>query len=88
MDIVLFIVNREFSGKLTYFLHFLFQAFHMDRDDIALGNFSEYFKKASEEERGHAELLMKFQNQRGGRIVLKDIKVGVTPSDCRFMYHQ
>lgn len=51
------------------------QAFHFERDDIALENFGAYFKKASEEERDHAEKLMKFQNQRGGRIVLKDIKV-------------
>merc|ERR1711915_599529 len=46
----------------------------MDRDDTALGNFSDYFRKASDEEREHAEKLMKFQNQRGGRIVLKAIQ--------------
>lgn len=47
----------------------------MDRDDVALDNFASYFRKASEEEREHAEKLMKYQNQRGGRIVLKAIQV-------------
>ena len=51
------------------------QAFYFDRDDVALPGFAKYFSKASEEEREHAEKLMKFQNQRGGRIVLQDIKV-------------
>jgi len=49
-------------------------AFHFDRDDIALPGFHHFFKHASEEEREHAEKLMKYQNKRGGRIVLQDIK--------------
>jgi len=34
---------------------------------------TKFFKKNSDEEREHAEKLMKFQNQRGGRIVLQNI---------------
>ena len=41
---------------------------------MALNRFSKFFKKSSDEERDHAEKLMKFQNQRGGRIVLQNIK--------------
>lgn len=37
-------------------------------------NFHKYFKKASDEEREHAEKLLALQNTRGGRIVLHDIK--------------
>ena len=51
------------------------QAFYFDRDDVALPGFAKFFRKSSEEEREHAEKLMKFQNMRGGRIVLQDIKV-------------
>ncbi len=51
------------------------QAFYFDRDDVALRGFYKFFKESSDEEREHAEKLMKFQNQRGGRIVLQDIKV-------------
>ncbi|KAF6032221.1 FTH1 [Bugula neritina] len=63
-------INLELYASYTY--HSM--ATHFDRDDIALDNFAEYFRKASVEEREHAEKLMKFQNQRGGRVVLKDIK--------------
>ncbi|MEH0877556.1 ferritin, partial [Enterococcus faecium] len=42
--------------------------------DVALHGFAKFFRKQSEEEREHAEKLMKFQNKRGGRIVLQDIK--------------
>jgi ferritin heavy chain len=49
------------------------QAYYFDRDDIALPGFFKYFKHASDEEREHAEKLMKYQNKRGGKIILKDI---------------
>ena len=51
------------------------QAFYFDRDDVALKGFHRYFKDASDEERGHAQKFMKYQNKRGGRIVLQDIQV-------------
>lgn len=54
---------------------FVSQAYYFDRDDVALHGFAKFFRKQSEEEREHAEKLMKFQNKRGGRIVLQDIKV-------------
>ena len=50
------------------------QSCYFDRDDVALPGFAKYFKKAADEEKGHAEKLMKFQAQRGGRVILEDIK--------------
>jgi len=50
-------------------------AFHFDRDDIALPGFYKFFKKAADEKNEHAQKFMKFQNKRGGRIVLADIKM-------------
>ncbi|XP_041030229.1 ferritin heavy chain-like [Carcharodon carcharias] len=47
---------------------------YFDRDDVALRHFAEFFKVESHEEREHAEKLMKFQNKRGGRIILEDVK--------------
>ena len=41
---------------------------------MALPGFAKYFKKSADEEKEHAEKLMKFQVQRGGRVVLNDIK--------------
>ena len=54
---------------------FCWQSYYFDRDDVALPGFAKYFKDASDEEREHAEKFMKYQNKRGGRIVLQDIKV-------------
>ncbi|XP_019713616.1 ferritin, middle subunit-like, partial [Hippocampus comes] len=50
------------------------QAFYFSRDDIALPGFAHFFKENSEEEREHADKLLAFQNNRGGRIFLQDIK--------------
>jgi ferritin heavy chain len=41
---------------------------------VALPNFASYFKKCADEEFEHAQKFMKYQNQRGGTIVLSDIK--------------
>ncbi|XP_072444458.1 ferritin, higher subunit-like [Chiloscyllium punctatum] len=47
---------------------------YFDRDDVALRHFAEFFKEQSHEEREHAEKLMAFQNKRGGRVLLQDVK--------------
>jgi ferritin heavy chain len=47
---------------------------YYDRDDVALPGFSKFFAKNSEEEREHAEKLMKYLNKRGGRVFLQDVK--------------
>lgn len=57
-----------------HFVFFLPQAYYFDRDDVALHGISEYFKKSSDEEREHAQKLMKYLNKRGGKIVLYDVK--------------
>ena len=55
-------------------LPFSRQSYYFDRQGVALHGFSKYFKKSAMEELEHAERLMKFQNQRGGRIVFRDIE--------------
>lgn len=52
----------------------LTQSSYFEREDVALQGFARYFRKASDEKMEHAKELMKFQNDRGGRIVLGDIK--------------
>jgi len=63
-------INLELYASYTYFSMYGY----FERDDVALKGFAKFFKKQSEEEREHAEKLMKYQNMRGGRIVLADIK--------------
>lgn len=63
------------SVRLLITLRFYLQAFYFSRDDVALPGFAHFFKENSDEEREHAEKLLSFQNKRGGRIFLQDIKV-------------
>ncbi|XP_028268708.1 ferritin, liver middle subunit [Parambassis ranga] len=63
-------VNMELYASYTY----TSMAFYFSRDDVALPGFCHFFKENSDEEREHAEKLLSFQNKRGGRIFLQDIK--------------
>ncbi|XP_069102641.1 soma ferritin-like [Argopecten irradians] len=67
-------INRQINLELYAGYVYQSMSFYFDRDDVALPGFAKYFKKASDEEREHAEKFMKYQNKRGGRVVLQDIK--------------
>jgi len=67
-------VNKQINMELYAHYVYLSMTYHFDRDDVALPGFAKFFKKNAEEEHEHAQRLMKFQNQRGGRIVLQDIR--------------
>lgn len=67
-------VNKQINLELYASYVYQSMAWYFDRDDVALTGFHKFFKESSDEERGHAEKLMKFQNQRGGRIVLQNIQ--------------
>ncbi|GIL56473.1 hypothetical protein Vafri_11829 [Volvox africanus] len=64
-------INIEYT--VSYIYHALWAYF--DRDNVALPGLAAYFKAGSDEEREHAELLMKYQNSRGGRVVLGPLAV-------------
>jgi len=66
-------VNKQINLELYACYVYEQMAYHFNRDDVALNGFFKFFKESSDEEREHAEKFMKFQNQRGGRIVLEDI---------------
>ncbi|CAL8271705.1 unnamed protein product [Lota lota] len=67
-------VNRMINLEMYASYVYSSMAFYFDRDDVALHGFAHFFKENSHEEREHAEKLMAFQNKRGGRIFLQDIK--------------
>lgn len=67
-------INRQINMELYASYTYQSMSYYFDRDDVALPGFSKFFKKSSDEEREHAEKLMKYQNKRGGRVVLQDIK--------------
>ncbi|XP_055864781.1 soma ferritin-like isoform X3 [Biomphalaria glabrata] len=71
-------INMELFASYTYQSMTPYitisSAYYFDRDDVALPGFHKFFKKQSEEEKEHAEKLMKYQNKRGGRIILQEVK--------------
>ncbi|XP_002742297.1 soma ferritin-like [Saccoglossus kowalevskii] len=66
-------INDQIAMELYASHVYLTMSYHFDRDDVALPGFAKFFKKASDEEREHAEGLMGYQNRRGGRIVMKSV---------------
>ncbi|XP_046932343.1 ferritin heavy chain-like [Lynx rufus] len=66
-------INSQINLELYASYVYLSMAFYFDRADVALENFSKFFLRRSHEESQHAEKLMQLQNQRGGRIRLRDI---------------
>ncbi|XP_067833741.1 ferritin heavy chain B-like [Heptranchias perlo] len=67
-------VNKQINMELYSSYVYLSMSYYFDRDDVALRHFAEFFKEQSHEEWEHAEKLLKFQNQRGSRVILEDIK--------------
>ncbi|XP_034045818.1 ferritin, middle subunit-like isoform X3 [Thalassophryne amazonica] len=63
-------INMEQFASYTY----TSMAFYFSRDDVALPGFYSFFKEHSEVDREHTEKFLSFQNKRGGRILLQDIK--------------
>ncbi|MCL7028126.1 hypothetical protein MKW94_007661, partial [Papaver nudicaule] len=70
-------INVEYN--VSYVYHALYAYF--DRDNVALRGFAKFFKEASVEEREHAELLMEYQNKRGGRVKLQSILMPMSEFD-------
>ncbi|KAJ7950035.1 Ferritin [Quillaja saponaria] len=63
-------INVEYNVSYAY--HALYAYF--DRDNVALKGIAKFFKKSSEEEREHAEKLIKYQNTRGGKVILHSVE--------------
>jgi len=67
------VVNKQINMELYASYVYMSMSYYFARDDVAMMGFAKYFKEQSDEERGHAQKFMDYQNKRGGRIVLKDI---------------
>jgi ferritin heavy chain len=66
-------INKQINIELHASYVYQAMASYFDRDDVALKGFHKFFKESSDEEREHAEKLMKYQNRRGGRVVYQSI---------------
>jgi len=67
-------INKQINIELHASYVYQSLAWYFDRDDVALPGFHKFFSKQSEEEREHAEKFMKYQNARGGSIVLQNVE--------------
>ncbi|XP_023654378.1 ferritin, middle subunit-like [Paramormyrops kingsleyae] len=67
-------INRMVNMQLFASYTYISMAHYFSRDDVALLGFSHFFKERGEEEHEHVEHLMAFQNKRGGRNFLQDVK--------------
>lgn len=66
-------INKQINMELYASYVYMSMSHYYDRDDVALPGLCSFYKKNSDEEREHAQKLMKYQNRRGGRIVLQAI---------------
>uniref|UniRef100_A0A7S1SR73 Ferritin n=1 Tax=Tetraselmis chuii TaxID=63592 RepID=A0A7S1SR73_9CHLO len=66
--------NIEYN--VSYIYHAMWAYF--DRDNVGLPGLAAYFKESSLEERGHAEMLMEYNNKRGGKVQLQSIMAPMT----------
>ncbi|VDO94536.1 unnamed protein product [Soboliphyme baturini] len=67
-------INRQINLELHASYVYLAMATYFDRDDVALPGFVKFFMKSSDDEREHAKKFIKYQNKRGGRVVMHKIE--------------
>ena len=66
-------INKQINLELYAFYTYLSMAYYFDRHDVGLQGFHEFFKKRSGEELEHAQKFMKYQNSRGGTLILQAV---------------
>ncbi|XP_053434970.1 ferritin heavy chain-like [Nycticebus coucang] len=67
-------VNRQITLELYASYVYVSMITYFNREDVALKNFASYFERQSLRQRKHADMLMELQNERGGRVCLRDLK--------------
>jgi ferritin heavy chain len=67
------LLNEQIQMELEASHAYLTMGAYFDRADVALPGFKEWAMKQSEEEREHAQKLIKYQNLRGGDYVVMPI---------------
>ncbi|XP_046853650.1 soma ferritin-like [Xenia sp. Carnegie-2017] len=70
-------INKQINFELSAHYTYLSLSYHFDSYKIYMPGFSKFFKKMAEEEHEHAQMFMKYQNKRGGKIRLNSI-----PAPC------
>ncbi|EDW26982.1 GL16490 [Drosophila persimilis] len=66
-------LNDQINMELKACHQYLAMAFHYDRADVSSPGVHRFFLQASNEEREHAEKIMKYMNKRGGLVRLSAV---------------
>lgn len=66
---------HPFLPAVEYNISYIYHSMsaYFDRDNVSLPGLAKYFRDESGDERDHAQLLIDFQNARGGRVALQAI---------------
>uniref|UniRef100_A0A914CX15 Ferritin n=1 Tax=Acrobeloides nanus TaxID=290746 RepID=A0A914CX15_9BILA len=67
-------VNKTINEILHASYSYLNVAFFVDRDDITHPKLHKFFLELSDKKKAQAEKLLKYQNERGGRVILQTIQ--------------
>lgn len=80
------LVNHQILKEMNAFYNYLSMSQFFRQEDHFLEGFSKYFHDAAMEELKHAEMFMKYQAKRGGRVTLMDLPAPSKQS-WRSAYH-
>ncbi|CAH1267447.1 FTH1 [Branchiostoma lanceolatum] len=67
-------INKQINMELYASYVYMSMASYFGRDDVSLDGFARFFRRMSEEERQQANVLVDYQNKRGGRAVYQDLQ--------------
>ncbi|KAK9722592.1 hypothetical protein K7432_002582 [Basidiobolus ranarum] len=68
-------LNHQINMELTASYTYTSLAAYFDRDNVALPGLTKFFRESAQEEREHAQMLIDYVNQRGGRVTFQPIPV-------------
>merc|ERR1719174_1778255 len=66
-------LNKQIAVETAASFQYLAMYAYFDRPTVALKQAASFFEKAQAEEIGHAKAFIKYQNTRGGTVVLQQI---------------
>ncbi|XP_035682895.1 soma ferritin-like isoform X1 [Branchiostoma floridae] len=67
-------INKQINLELYASYVYMSMASYFGHDDVSLDGFARLFLRMSEEERQHANVLVDYQNKRGGHVVYREVK--------------
>ena len=67
-------VNKQIGLEYWASLQYHAISSYFSHHNVGLENIAKYFNKCSLEEREHADKLVEYQNKRGGRVIISEVK--------------